>query len=183
MKILDRLIIALFVLSMLILSFCLIVIPFNISGALSIDSIARLVSNMNRNYYYTLVGLLFFIASIRIIFSSFSRKDNKPVGSYLVTKNEFGEIIIYSNTIIGLVQNVVDKFSGISNIKTNVNLFEGQVEIELIGDVLPEINIPEVTKELQSMVKEYIENATGAKVREIKVKANNVISAPTRVIK
>ncbi len=183
MKILDRLIIALFSLCILVLSFCLIVIPFNISGALSIGSIARLVSNMNRNYYYTLVGLLLFIASIRIIFSGFSRKDNKPIGSYLVTKNEFGEIIIYSNTIIGLVQNVVDKFSGISNIKTNVNLFEGQVEIELIGDVLPEINIPEVTKELQSMVKEYIENATGAKVREIKVKANNVVSAPTRVIR
>lgn len=182
MKILDRLIIALFSLCILVLSFSIIVIPFNIPGALSIGSIVRIVDNMYRNYYYTLAGILLFIASIRIIFSGFSRKDNKPVGSYLATKNEYGEIIIYSNTIVGLVQNVVDKFNGMNNIKTNVNLSEGQVKIELIGDVLPEINIPEVTKELQSLVKTYVENATGAKVSEVKIKANNV-STPTRVIR
>ena len=69
-----------------------------------------------------------------------------------------------------------------NNIRTSVNLLEGQIKIELMGDVLPEINIPEVTKELQVMVKEYIENATGAKVAEVKVKANNV-AAPTRVVR
>ena len=182
MKILDRLIIALFALCILVLSFCIIVIPFNIFGPLSINSIINMVANMNRNYYYTLDGIVLLIASIRIIFSGFSRKDNKTEGSYLVTTNEYGEIIIYANTIIGLVQNVVDKFSGMNNIRTSVNLLEGQIKIELMGDVLPEINIPEVTKELQVMVKEYIENATGAKVAEVKVKANNV-AAPTRVVR
>ena len=107
MKILDRLIIALFALCILVLSFCIIVIPFNIFGPLSINSIINMVANMNRNYYYTLAGIVLLIASIRIIFSGFSRKDNKTEGSYLVTTNEYGEIIIYANTIIGLVHHAV----------------------------------------------------------------------------
>ena len=68
MKILDRLIIALFALCILVLSFCIIVIPFNIFGPLSINSIINMVANMNRNYYYTLAGIVLLIASIRIIF-------------------------------------------------------------------------------------------------------------------
>lgn len=182
MKILDRLIIALFSLCALALSLCIIVIPFNIPGFLSIGNIAQIVSRMYKNYYYTIGGIVLFIASIRVIFSYFSRQDTRVGGSYLITRSEYGEIIIYSNTIVGLVQNAIEKFSGINNIKTSVNLSEGQVRIELVGDVMPGINIPEVIKELQGIVKEYVENATGAKVDEVKVKTNNV-STHTRVIK
>ncbi len=182
MRILDRLIIAIFALFILFLSVCIILIPFNIYGPLSINSIAKMVLNMDRNYYYTLGGIFLFIASIRIIFSGFSRKTSKTEGPYLITRNEYGDVVIYASTIVGLVQHVVEKFSGINNIKTRVNLSEGQVKIELTGDVLPEISIPEVTKELQSMVKEYIENATGAKVSEVKVMANNV-SSPNRLVR
>jgi uncharacterized alkaline shock family protein YloU len=183
MKILDRLIIALFSLIILALSVFLIMIPFNVSGFLSIQNISYFIVSMNRNYYYTLAGILLFIASIRIIFSGFSRKgDEVRGGSYLITRNDFGEIMIYSNTIVSLVQTAVEKFSGISNIKIDVRLMEGQVGINLTGDVLPGVSIPEVTKELQSVVKEYIENATGAQVSEINVKTNNV-SVPTRVVR
>lgn len=182
MKILDRLIIALFSLCALALSLCIIVIPFNIPGFLSIGNITHIASRMYKNYYYTIGGIILFIASIRVIFSYFSRQDTSVGGSYLITRSEYGEIIIYSNTIVGLVQNAIEKFSGINNIKTSVNLSEGQVRIELVGDVMPGINIPEVINELQGIVKEYVENATGAKVDEVKVKTNNV-STHTRVIR
>lgn len=183
MKILDRLIIALFSLFLLGLSVFLIVIPFNLNGFFSIQNIAYFVFSMDGNYYYTLFGILLFIASIRVIFSGFSRKDEKiKGGSYLIARNDFGEIMIYSTTIVSLVQTVVDKFSGINNIKIDVRLTEGQVVINLTGDVSPGVSIPEVTKELQSVVKEYIENATGAKVSEINVKTNNV-SVPNRVVR
>lgn len=182
MKILDRLLIAFFVLCILALSLCIIIIPFNISGFLSVNNILGIVGNMNNNYYYTIGGVILLIAVIRIIFSNFSRKDNNIGSSYLITRNEYGEIIIYSNTIIGLVHSAIEKFSGINNIKTTVNLSEGQVKIQLIGDVMPGVNIPETIKELQILVKEYVENATGAKVDEIMVKTNNV-AAHTRIIR
>ena len=183
MKIVDRLIIALFSLFILALSVFLIIIPFNINGFFSIQNMNYFILSMHRNYYYTLFGILLFVASMRIIFSGFSRKGvESKGGSYLITRNDLGEIMIYSTTIVSLVETAVEKFSGISNIKINVELIEGQVGINLTGDVSPGVSIPEVTKELQSVVKGYIEDATGAKVSEINVKTNNV-SVPTRAIR
>jgi len=174
MKIIDRFMLGLFSLILAIFSLFIILIPFDINGFLSIENITYIVSGMKNNYYYVLIGIIIFVVCTSFLLSGIigNKKDNK--NSYLAMRNDYGEIIIYSHTIVGLVQNVVDKFSGINNIKTNVYLDEGQIEVEMNGEVSPEINIPEVTKNLQSLVKGHIEDATGAKVKEIKVKINNV---------
>lgn len=174
MKIIDRLVLAIFSLLLVIFSLFIILIPFNINGIFSIENLAYLITRMEANYYYTVVGVIIFLASMSLLFSGIFKNRKYDEKSFLVMKNEYGEIIIYSHTIVGLVQNIVDKFSGINNIKTYVKLSEGQVEVEMIGEVMPEINIPEVTKDLQATVKTHIENSTGAQVTEIKVKINNV---------
>lgn len=182
MKIVDRLILALYSLCIAILSLIVIIIPFNISGLINIRDSVNLVQSMKGNYFYSLISLIFLVVSLRFLLSGIMGARDKEEGSYLVMRSEYGEIVIYSHAIVGLVQNVVDSFSGIRNINTNVNLVSGQIEILMKGEVLPEINIPDITKELQIKVKEYLENTTGAKVGEIKVEINNV-SAPTRMIK
>lgn len=174
MKIIDRLVLALFSLLLAIFSLFIILIPFNINGIFSIENIAYNITNMGGNYYYTVVGVILLVVSIGFLFSGIIKTKKYDDNSFLVMRNEYGEIIIYSHTIVGLVQNVVDKFSGINNIKTYVKLIEGLIQVEMNGEVLPEINIPEVTKDLQALVKTHIENATGAQVKEIKVKINSV---------
>jgi uncharacterized alkaline shock family protein YloU len=101
--------------------------------------------------------------------------------SFLVMRNEFGEILIYEQTIIGLVENVASKFSGIRNIKTSVDLVDGQVNLSLKGEVNGEINIPDLGKDLQYKVKEHIENITGAKTGDIKIEIGNVATPTNRV--
>lgn len=182
MKIVDRLVLTLYSLVIAVISLVLIIIPFNILGLINIKVVISLVQSMNGNYLYSLIGLIFFIVSIRFLLSGIIGTKDAKKESFLVMKNEYGEVIIYSNTIVGLVENIVDGFSGIKNINTSVNLFDGQIEVLMKGEVLPEINIPEKTKELQMKVKEYLEDTTGAKVGEIKVEINNV-SAPTRMVK
>lgn len=181
-KIVDRLILTLYSLCLAVISFFVIIIPFNIKGFANINDGFNLVSSMEKNYIYSFVGLIFLIVSIRFLLSGIIGNKVKENDSFLSMKNEYGEIIIYSNTIVGLAQNVVDKFSSIKNIKTSVNLESGQINIQMNGEVMPETSIPDITKELQSKVKEYVETATGAKVGEITVKINNV-SAPTRIVK
>lgn len=182
MKLVDRLILALYSLCIAILSLILIIIPFNISGIINIRYGVNLVQSMRGNYLYSLIGLIFFIISVRFLLSGIIGSKDIKDESFLVMRNEYGEIVIYSHTIIGLVQNIADGFSGIKNISTKVNLVSGEIEVIMKGEVLPEINIPEITKDLQIKVKECLENTTGARVGEIKVEINNV-SAPTRMVK
>ena len=182
MKIIDRLVLALYTLSIALISFVVIIIPFDINGVFSVDDATIWVRFMRGNYIYSLIGLVFLLVSLRFLLAGFIGSKAKKQDSFLIMKNEYGEIVIYSHTIIGLVQNVVDNFSGITKINTSVNLVDGQVEINMKGEVMPEVQIPDITKELQIKVKEYIEHTTGAKVGQIKVEINNV-SAPARMVK
>ncbi len=108
-------------------------------------------------------------------------KDKDDDQSFLVMRNEFGEILIYEETIIGLVENVASKFSGIRNIKTKVNLIDGMVDLKLNGEVSGEMNIPELAFDLQQGVKEHIESITGAKTGQIKVEIGKVTAPTSRV--
>ena len=182
MKIIDRLMLTLYSIFLAVFSLILIIIPFNISGILSINDVYYILRNVEGNYIYTLIGLALFVISVRFLFSGIKIKRNAEVESFLLIRNDFGEVIISSNTIIGLVQNVCDKFSGIRNIKTKVDLNEGSINLFMRGEVSTEVNIPETSKILQSKVKDYVENSTGAKVSEVKVEISNVAS-PIRIVK
>lgn len=176
-KIIKRLILALLSLFLAIISLFIALIPFDFIGIFSLDNAINLVENMESNYYYTIMGIIIFTASIILLFHSITGSRNNVDRSFLAMKNEYGEVVIYSHTIVGIVQNVVEKFSGISNIKTTVNLIQGKIEVEMKGDVSADTNIPEISKELQALVKNHIEKATGATVKELNINIHNVISS------
>lgn len=181
MKIYDRIILAIYSICLAVISFVIMIIPFNINGIFTVDNGIDIVRSMEGNYWYTLAGLVFFLVSLRFLLSGVKMKPSVNEDSFLVMRNEFGEILIYEETIIGLVQNVASKFSGIRNIKTKVDLVDGQVNLALSGEVSGELNIPELGKDLQERVKEHIEAITGAKTGDIKVEIGNVVAPTSRV--
>lgn len=182
MKIYDRLILAIYSLCLAVISFVIIIIPFDIKNLFAIENGLDIVRSMKGNYWYSIIGLIFLIVSIRFIFSGFNKRESIKTSSFLVMRNEYGEILIFEETIIALVHSIAVKFSGIRNVKTKVNLVDGQVNLTLRGEVSQEFNIPEIGMELQSKVKEHIENITGAKVGDVKIEIGNV-SAPTSRVK
>ena len=181
MKIYDRIILTIYSICLAVISFVIIIIPFNINGIFTIENGLDIVESMEGNYWYSLAGLVFFLVSIRFLLSGIKMKPSENKESFLVMRNEFGEILIYEQTIIGLVQNVASKFSGIRNIKTRVDLLDGMVNLSLTGEVNGEINIPELGRDLQQRVKEHIENITGAKTGDIKIEISNVVAPTSRV--
>ena len=181
MKIYDRIILTIYSICLAVISFVIIIIPFNINGIFTIENGLDIVQSMEGNYWYSLAGLIFFLVSIRFLLSGIKMKPSENKESFLVMRNEFGEILIYEQTIIGLVQNVASKFSGIRNIKTRVDLLDGMVNLSLTGEVNGEINIPELGRDLQQRVKEHIENITGAKTGDIKIEISNVVAPTSRV--
>ncbi len=182
MNIIDRLILLVYTLCLAVFSIILMIFPYDRFEFLSLDNMQGYFKYMKGNYAYTIVGLAFLLVSIRFFIYSISgnKKDNRE--TYLIKHTNYGELKISSLTIEGLVQSVSEKFSGVRNIKTTVNILEGTITILLRGEVSPEINIPETVIELQNKVKEHVEKCTGVEVSEVKVEISNVTS-PTRVVK
>ncbi len=182
MNIIDRVILLICSLCLTLLSVITIFIPFRNMGILSINNIDFIINNMKDNYIYSIMGLALLFGSIRLVFLSLSGHGDKGKVKYLIQRSKYGEISISSETIVGLVKSVSNKFTGIRNIRTTVDILEGQIYIYLKGEVSPEINITQTTEELQKKTKEHIETCTGVDVNEIKVEINNV-TAPIRNVK
>ena len=167
---------------MIIFSIIMILFPFEQLNFLSLDSIFYYLEEIKGNYLFTLVGLAIMFLSLRMLIIGLKDGNKNSKTSYIVQRTDFGEINISYDTIVGLVESVSSKFTVIKNIVTKVNIFEGQIFINLKGEVYPETNIPETTKELQNKVKEHVENCTGVSVNEIKVTISNV-TTPIRNVK
>lgn len=156
-------------------SIIMLIFPFQIIELLSIESITLFLENLKGNYLLTIVGLITLLFSIKILLLSFKTNNNTRESiSYVVKMNEYGEVKISTDTIVGLVHHVCNRFSGLKNIKVKVDILEGQLYININGEVVPEINIPEIINNLQAKVKEHVENCTGVNVSEIRVFVTNV---------
>lgn len=176
MKIVDRIIIFLFAIIIFIISTVLILIPFDINNV---------ISNLDLNYYsdiaignfwVTLFGLVFFVLSIRLLTSGFS-KDYKSI----TTNNKHGEIKISSKTIEGLTRSSIKSITGITDNVIKVKIDKIGINIVIKLHINPNVNIPETAEKMQNSIKNDIETYTGITVNSVKVDVSN-ISTPGRAL-
>ncbi len=182
MSIIDRIILMLYTVCSAIISILFILMPFDRINFLSENNIVNFIGLIKNNYIYSVVGLAFLIVSIRFFSLAIKGNNSKEKESYLIRHTDYGEVKISSQTIVGLIESVANKFSGISSIRPGVNIEEGILSIYIKGEVLPEVNIPDVSTELQSQIKEHVEKCTGAQVNDIKVQITSV-TTPARNVK
>lgn len=180
MKILNNVVLFIYSIFVIVLSFIVMVLPFDIRGIIGIDETVAFIRYMRNNYVFSLIGALLLLLSLAHLFMLFRNKERVSGSSYIVLQNEFGEIFIYQDTIVGLVNNVAYKFTGIKNIRTKVDFLEGKINLSLKGESNNEINIPETSLDLQKKVKDHVENITGAQVNNIKIEIVNVIQPISR---
>lgn len=182
MNITTRILLFIFSLIIGVLSILIIIFPFAQIDFLSVNNLSYLLQSIKGNYIYSIIGLIVLLFSLKGILQSIKTNISVENLSYIIKMTDYGEVKISSDTVVGLVYHVCNKFSGLRDIKTKVDIVDGQVIIYLTGEVLPEINIPEITKDLQAKVKEHVENCTGVIVNDIKVIISNV-ATPVRNIK
>ncbi len=182
MNMFDRVILIIYTFCFAVLSIVFFLVPFDKLDFLSEKSIISYFEAMRGDYVYSVIGFAFFLVSIRFLALALRGNGNRQRETYIIRHTDYGEVKISSQTIIGLVENVANKFSGIGNIRPGVNIVEGILTINIIGEAVPEINIPETAAELQSKVKGHVEKCTGVEVSEVKVQISNV-TTPIRNVK
>lgn len=178
MRIADRVILTLYTFCLAIASIVIILFPFEELKIFSLASIEPFLLNIKGNYWFSLIGLAFLIVSIRFLISGLTVKQKNM---YIVRYTNMGELKISSSTIEGIAHNAASGFEGIKEIKTGVDLRDEKVVIKIKGIIEPEVNIPEITTNIQNKVKEDIEKTTGLEVNEVKVEINNITTSVKKV--
>ncbi len=95
-------------------------------------------------------------------------------GGTIVSFTEIGEVRISFKAIENMVLTASRKVKGIREVNTRIDYIEQGLVIYIRIKILPDIAIPELTNELQTRVKDYVQEISGSSVAEIKVLVENI---------
>lgn len=175
-KVIDRLLLFIFSLAVLIGCVIMLICAF---GWISFDK----TKNFAYEVYYNMDTALVFIAltvilaliSIRFLFVSVRRgKSNVPS---IDQRTDYGDIRISIETVENLALKAARRARGVKELKARVKVSPAGLEIIIRAIVDGESSIPQLTEEMQSGIKEHIEEVTGIPVAVVTVFVANIQQA------
>jgi len=102
------------------------------------------------------------------------RPSRKPANAVL-KGSEFGEVLIPISAVENMVLRVIQQTQGIKDLERKVAFTGDGLVIRVKIRVMPDISLPALIGDLQSKIKEYLEEITGVVVHEVKVMVENII--------
>lgn len=165
----DKIIIGVMSLGYLIASVFLVLLSLGWTSPLAfLQNYLLVVTN---RWVLGMTGTVLFIVSFTLFISSFR---TKPVKVTVIHETSLGNIKITLPALENLVVKASKSVQGIREVKTMIRSLTEGIAVQLRIQVLPDVNIPQITEELQRKVKEYLARTTGVNVQEIKVVVNKI---------
>lgn len=113
------------------------------------------------------IGVVLLILGIYVFISTI--KLQPRVRSVEVDRSLVGEVSITIPAIKILIMKAVKKVEGIKDIKPVVNNGRDGLEVYLHMMINPDVSVPELSKNVQDVVRKHLEDIGGLKVAEVKV--------------
>ncbi len=129
------------------------------------------------NVLWALILVLIF-AGVRLFWVSV----RKPKGRHVVlAEGKPGQVKLSLQAIENLVEKVVSQINGVKEIKPRIFSVPQGIGIQIRASVTPDVNIPEVSAEIQDRVKERVFEVTGLSVGTVRVLIENIAVKRPRV--
>lgn len=125
----------------------------------------------NRNFI-VLAGVMVLLAGVLLIASLRRRQCVETISQ----QGPLGEVRVCFKAVESLVLKASRRVKGIREIKTKIVFSGNGIVIFLRAVIYSEQLIPQLTAELQAVVKEDVEKVTGSNVAEVKVMIENIIT-------
>ncbi|MBM7622760.1 alkaline shock response membrane anchor protein AmaP [Sporohalobacter salinus] len=169
MQILDRIIIFIFTVLLIFISLIMI------GSAVELIPQSYITAFINQYYGQAVVGVIgaiLLLVALRILYPLFKKKEKNK--NTIVRENSLGQIRISLLAIDALVNKAVTQTRGVKEVESKLKVGEKGLNIFLEVIVTPDINIPEISEELQESIKEYLKQTTGVVVGQIEVLVDKV---------
>lgn len=171
-KIIDRFLLLIFSFVIFVISGTALTIAF---AWVNKDSVHDFVENVYHQLptAYTVIAIsaILLLISIRFIYVSVRRGQTQA--PYIAERTEHGEFRISLETIENLSLKAASKVRGVKDLRVRVHVSPAGLEIEVRTIVDGERIIPEMTEEIQTNVKNLIEEVAGYPVVSVSVYVAN----------
>ncbi|MDO9536277.1 MAG: alkaline shock response membrane anchor protein AmaP [Bacillota bacterium] len=122
---------------------------------------------------YTALGFVILFVGVLLLVLSVPRGTRKEGGN-IVSFTEIGEIRISFKAIENMVLAASRKVKGIRDVNTRIDSTEQGLLIYMRIKTIPDLPIPALVGELQSVVRDYVQEISGSNVAEVKVLVENI---------
>lgn len=166
----DRILLALVLLIMAILSVAMILLACGVFPVLNVQNVFKdLLTSGTYVVILGVVGGVLLLMVLRLTFTGKGKKEIQPTAT-LIKATELGASYITLSAIDSMVQKHCRGNNRIRNtISSVLSVREGGILIRVRLSLMPDTDIPELTLALQQSLKEYIEKLAGITVREIHI--------------
>ncbi len=99
----------------------------------------------------------------------------------VVQDGELGDVRVSLPAIESLAENVVSPIKGVRDVRARVVSAPKGINMQMKISVAPDINVPELSKDIQRQVRDNILNVAGIAVHEVRVAVESFTSRKNRV--
>ncbi len=118
------------------------------------------------------------LTGLRLFWISLSRPGGRHV---VLAETSLGQVKVSFQAIESLVEKVVSQFNGIRDVKPRIITVPQGVGIQVRASVTPDVNLPEVSGEIQNRIKERIQEVMGITVNTVKISVESISLNKPRV--
>jgi uncharacterized alkaline shock family protein YloU len=175
-KVLDKLLLFLFSLAVAAASAIVILYAFGLLGEF-FDWFAwdRLGHSVPHTAWVVIVASLLLIIALRMLYLSLRADHSAPPS--IDQRTGYGDVRISLETVENLTLKAASRAKGMRDLKARVNVSEAGIELAIRAVVEGDVPIPDLSEEVQRMVKEHVEEITGIPVSLVSVYIANVASS------
>lgn len=178
MKFLDKIALVVFSVIILIIAIIGTLILF---GWVDITSMYVIVLNIfaEKTYKNIILGIniVFILLALKaIFFESGSKKDS--YNDSIILENDDGRLIITKETLMGLINAVVNGFDSVQSCQTKILLDEeNNLSVILNIETTQETIIKELINNLQLKIKEKLKDSLDVEVKSLDIRVKNIVVA------
>ena len=130
--------------------------------------------------FWSLVAVIVVIG-LRLLWVSLRPSKTKKSSYVVLREGALGQVNLSLQAIESLVEKVVAQMSGVKEVKPSVMTVPDGIGISIKVAVTPDVNMPQLTEEMQNKVKSRIYEVTGLTINTIKVVIENISVHKPRV--
>lgn len=173
MKFIEKVALILLSIIGLVFSLVMVMLYFNIIGAIEISNMLMSMSAGNVGIVMLVISLIIILLAIKCLF--FGSKVKKDKSDGILLENANGKLLITKETLENLVSGVSKTVLGTESITSKVILDkENNLSVLITITIDQDANIKDLSNLLQTTIKDAIKQTADLDVKEVNVKVKNI---------
>jgi len=152
--------------ALLLLFISVLGVGLSLGWTTPLDYLDNYLTGVNQRWILGILGVIGILISIMLLRNSL--KSKIPTQTDVIVTS-LGKIKITINALEFMAEKIAKQVSGVKETKPTIKSTSNGIAIFLKVSLAPDVNIPEITAQIQNKIKEHFSKVAGIDVEEVRI--------------